>query len=217
MPQDGPILLVANEFLDALPIRQLVRGPNGWRERMVGLRGDAFAFVSGERDMTAAVPQMFADAEEGAILETCPASAAIMQEVAARLAQQGGAALFIDYGYMQPTTGSTFQAVRNHEKVSPFAAPGEADLTALVDFATLAQIAQNGGARHLGTATQGDWLRALGIEMRAESLARNAPQSASEIHAARDRLIADDQMGRLFKVMGLASPDWPDGAGFPPA
>ena len=213
--QDGPILLVANEFLDALPIRQLVRGPDGWRERMVGLDGDDFTFVMGGQNMDPAVPVDFRQAEEGAILETCPAAAAIMYEVAGRLVDQGGAALFIDYGHAELTTGSTFQAVANHTKVNPFAMPGDADLTALVDFATLARIAQSREARHIGTVTQGDWLKALGIETRAQNLAARAPQYARDITEAKDRLIADDQMGSLFKVMALAGTRWPGGVGFP--
>ena len=214
VPTDGPIMLVANEFLDALPVRQLVRTADGWRERLVGLDGEQFVFVAGTQPMDGAVPEEWADAVEGTILETSPASAAIVDEVAGRLADQRGAALFIDYGARESRTGSTLQAVRAHRKVDPFAAPGEADLTAHVDFATLARIAETRGARHLGTVTQGAWLRALGIDARVEALATHAPHRREEIIAARDRLVADDQMGALFKVMGLASPDWPDGAGF---
>jgi NADH dehydrogenase [ubiquinone] 1 alpha subcomplex assembly factor 7 len=215
VPQDGPVLIVANEFLDALPIRQLVRGPDGWRERMVGLQEGQFAFVHGGQNMDPAVPVEFHQAEEGTILETCPAAAAIMYEVAGRLVDQQGAALFIDYGHAELKAGSTFQAVKDHQKVSPFAAPGEADLTALVDFATLSRIALSRDARHVGTVTQGDWLRGLGIETRAKNLIAQAPQYEQEIGAAMDRLIADDQMGKLFKVMALASPHWQGGAGFP--
>lgn len=217
LPQEGPILLIANEFLDALPVRQLVRTPNGWRERMVGLSGDDFAFVAGGQPMDPAVPVELREAEEGTIIETCPAAAAILFEVAGRLDEQGGCALFIDYGHEATRTGSTLQAVRAHQKVDPFAAPGDADLTAHVDFATLARIAQSRDVRHLGTVTQGDWLRALGIETRAKSLADKAPQYQQEIHAALERLTADDQMGTLFKVMGLASDRWPGGVGFPDA
>lgn len=220
VPSDGPILLVANEFLDALPIRQLVRMASGWRERMVGLNahenGDSFIFVTGEQPMEAAVPDEWKNAAEGTIIETCPAAAATMFEVAGRLEQQGGAALFIDYGHTQLSAGSTFQAVRHHSKVDPFEAPGTADLTALVDFATLAQIAQSRGTRHIGTVTQGQWLRGLGIEARANHLAQQAPHLAQDIHTAMARLVADDQMGSLFKVMGLAGAGWPGGAAFAP-
>jgi NADH dehydrogenase [ubiquinone] 1 alpha subcomplex assembly factor 7 len=214
VPTDAPILLVANEFLDALPVRQLVRAEAGWRERMVGWENGCFLPVVGPRPMDAAVPEALRDAAMGTIVETCPAAAAVVGEVAARLAAQGGAALFVDYGHAAFRAGSTLQAVRQHRKVDPFADPGEADLTALVDFATLAEVAQARGARWLGTAEQGAWLRALGIDARAQALAQAAPAQAEAIVAARDRLVAPDQMGRLFKVMGLAAPTWPDGAGF---
>ncbi len=214
LPALGPLLIVANEFLDALPVRQLVRTAEGWRERMVGHDGKGFAFVSGSQPMDAALPGEFRDAPEGAIVETCPAAAATLYEVAGRLAAQGGAALFIDYGSDRPELGSTLQAVRAHRKLDPFAAPGEADLTAHVDFAALARIAQSRGARWLGTVTQGHFLRALGIETRATSLAAFAPGHAEAIFAARDRLIGEGQMGALFKVMGLAAASWPDAAGF---
>jgi NADH dehydrogenase [ubiquinone] 1 alpha subcomplex assembly factor 7 len=214
VPRDGPMLLVANEFLDALPVRQLVRVADGWRERMVGLDGERFVFVAGGQPMDAAVPAEWRDAPEGAIIETCPAAAAILYEITTRLAEQGGAALVIDYGHAEFRTGSSLQAVARHRKVDPLALPGEADLTAHVDFATLARIAEAQQVRWLGTQTQGAWLRRLGIEARAEALAARAPHYREELMAARDRLTADDQMGALFKVMGLAAPGWPDGAGF---
>lgn len=214
LPTDKPLLIVANEFLDALPVRQLVRTASGWRERMVGLDADgAFIPVAGTRPIDMAVPERFSDAGEGAIVEASPAAATIVQEVAGRLAAQGGAALFIDYGYVEPQLGSTLQAVRAHRKVDVFAEPGEADLTAHVDFATLAEVAQQAGARWLGTSTQGQWLAALGIGARAGSLARAAPHAAEAIEEATIRLTAPAEMGTLFKVMGLAAPGWPDGAG----
>ncbi len=215
VPLDRPILLVANEFLDALPVRQLVRTAAGWREVTVDIAEDgSFALAAGDRPMDAAVPEARRGAEEGTLIETCPAATATLFEVAGRLARHGGAALFIDYGHAAPRTGSTLQAVRAHRKVEPLAEPGEADLTAHVDFAILADVARSREARWLGTAEQGAWLRALGIDARAEVLARVAPDRAGDILAARDRLVAPDQMGRLFKVMGLAAPGWPDGAGF---
>lgn len=214
LPVDAPMVFVANEFLDALPVRQLVKTEQGWRERMVGLEGERFVFVAGGGSMDGAVPADWRDAAPGTILETCPAAAATVYEVAGRLAEQGGAALFIDYGHAKLQAGSTLQAVREHEKVDPFAAPGQADLTALVDFETLARVAQSRDITHLGTISQGAWLRALGIEARAQALSAKAPHYAAEIHAAMQRLIAPDQMGELFKVMGFTSPRWPGGAGF---
>ena len=214
VPMDGPMLLVANEFLDALPLRQLIRTSGGWREVVVGVEGERFVCLPGARPMDAAVPQSRRGAPEGTLIETCPAAAAVLYETAGRLTDQGGAALFIDYGHIEERTGSTFQAVRAHRKVDPFAEPGEADLTAHVDFATLAQVAQSRDARWLGTVTQGNWLRALGIEGRAEALSQFAPQHREALHSAMHRLTDDDQMGELFKVMGLAAPGWPEGVGF---
>lgn len=214
VPMTGPVMLVANEFLDALPVRQLLRTPDGWRERMVGLVDGRLAPVAGSAPMDAAVPEARRGLPEGTLLETCPAAAAVVYEVAGRLVDQGGAALFIDYGHAEPRTGSTLQAVRAHSSVDPFALPGEADLTAHVDFAALATIAQSRGCKWMGTLEQGRFLRELGIEARTEALAFKAPQHASALAAARDRLIGEGQMGALFKVMALAAPGWPDGVGF---
>ena len=215
VPLSGPILLVANEFFDALPVRQLVKMADGWRERMIATDATGgFVFVSGRQPMDAAVPEARRGAAEGTVIETCPGAAAIMFELAGRLADQGGAALAIDYGHGEPRDGSTLQAVARHRKVDPFADPGMADLTAHVDFAALAQIARSRGARWLGTVTQRRWLQALGIDARAEALAGFAPQHRAALFAARDRLTAPGQMGELFKVMGVVAPGWPDGVGF---
>ncbi|MBO9498126.1 MAG: SAM-dependent methyltransferase [Novosphingobium sp.] len=214
LPADGPLLLVANEFLDALPVRQLLKTAHGWRELLVATEGERFVCTPGDRPMDAALPEALRDAPEDTLIETGPAAAAIVEDVAALLAVQGGAALFVDYGHDAPRTGSTLQAVRAHRKVDVFADPGEADLTAHVDFATLAPLAQARGARWLGTVPQGAWLRALGIEMRAEALSQAAPEQREAVMAAKHRLIGEEQMGALFKVMGLAAPEWPDGAGF---
>lgn len=214
IPAYGPVLIVANEFLDALPVRQLVKTADGWRERMVVPEGDRFACIAGPQSMDPAVPEARRHAPDGTIYELCPGAAATVYEVAGRLKDQGGAALFIDYGHDTPRDGSTLQAVRAHLKVDPFINPGEADLTAHVDFSALAPIAESRGVRWLGTVPQGRWLRELGIEARAAALAQAAPQHASAIAVAKDRLISEGQMGLLFKVMGLAAPGWPGGAGF---
>ncbi|WP_434781426.1 class I SAM-dependent methyltransferase [Aurantiacibacter hainanensis] len=215
VPENGPILLVANEFLDALPVRQLVKTQAGWREIMVGVDGEgAFVETPGRQPMDSAVPEDRRDDPPGTVIETSPASATVMQEVAGRLARQGGAALFIDYGYTHGRSGSTLQAVKDHTRIGVFDAPGDADLTAHVDFAQMEQVARSQGCKVLGTVTQGQFLTSLGIHARADALARSAPQHGETLVRARDRLIAPDQMGELFKVMGLTGPDWPDGAGF---
>ena len=214
IPQNAPLLLLANEFFDALPVRQLVRIENGWRERMVGLdEEEAFRFVAGDQPVDSAVPGHLADAPTGTIIETCPAGAAVIGEIARRLATQGGAALLIDYGHLVPRTGSTLQAIAQHRKVDPLADPGTADLTCHVDFAALADAASIDGVRMLGSATQGQWLTALGIDARAAALSKAAPERTHAIEADRTRLVAPDAMGYLFKVVAFAGADWPDGAG----
>ena len=214
VPREGPLLIVANEFLDALPVRQVVRAEQGWRERVVVHNGERFMPVAGARPMDTAVPAALVDSPVGTILETCPAASGMAFEIATRLKAQSGAALFIDYGYGTPQTGSTLQAVRAHQKVDPFADPGLADLTALVDFAQLKQIALAGDVDCLGPMGQGDWLMALGIGERAATLARTDPGQAQALMDALDRLVSPDQMGTLFKVLAYRGPGWPQGEGF---
>lgn len=214
LPADRPLLVVANEFFDALPLRQLVRTARGWRERMVGLNGERLVPVSGDRPMDAAVPSSLADAAVGAILETNPAATAIMRALAQRVAAQGGAILAIDYGYEQLAHGSTFQALARHAMADPFAAPGMADLTAHVDFGALASAATGGGLRVDGIAGQGAFLMALGMGQRAAALAARNPGAGAAIHTALTRLTAPDAMGSLFKAIAAISPAWPQSAGF---
>lgn len=216
IPVEGPILLVANEFLDALPVRQLVQTAEGWREVMVGVDDSGeFIELAGQQPMDSAVPEARRNAPPGTVIETSPACASILFEVAGRLVEQDGVALFIDYGFLRGDGGASVQAVRGHQKVGVFDAPGEADISAHVDFAQMEQIARSRGCQVLGTVTQGDWLGSLGIADRAEALSEFAPQHRDALMRARDRLTAPDQMGELFKVMGLAAPDWPDAVGFP--
>ena len=128
--------------------------------------------------------------------------------------RQGGVLLIIDYGHARSGSGDTFQAVRAHAFTDPWIDPGECDLTAHVDFEALAGVAQADGIQVHGPVEQGTWLRAIGIDLRAEALVRAAPDRAVEVKAARDRLVEQDQMGSLFKVMALAAPGWPVPAGF---
>ncbi len=214
IPSQGSLLIVANEFLDALPVRQLVKTAEGWRERVVDFQHGMFLPVAGSAPMDAAVPQLYRKADVGSILETCPGAAAVVYEIAGRLTAQGGVALMIDYGHAEPRFGSSLQAVRNHARIDPFAEPGSADLTAHVDFSALRLIAESREAVWLGTVEQGPFLRALGIEARAEQLINAAPHHADDVTASMARLINEGQMGALFKVMGLSAPDWPVAAGF---
>jgi len=214
LPENLPLLVVANEFFDALPVRQLIATPHGWRERLVTLGAEGFVPVAGAQAMDAAIPAALRDSPEGTIVETSPAAAAVAAEIAARLADQGGAALFIDYGHAGPAAGDTLQAVRNHGYADPFADPGERDLTAHVDFTALAGEGRAAGLKVFGPLAQGEWLNGLGLAARAASLAKAAPHRAHEITAARDRLSKPAEMGQVFKVLAFVAADWPVPEGF---
>jgi NADH dehydrogenase [ubiquinone] 1 alpha subcomplex assembly factor 7 len=199
----GPLLLVANEFFDALPIRQFVRTREGWHEHVVGLDRDSrFVFGIGSARLDGAP-----EAPEGAMLELRPAADAIVAEAARRIVDHGGAALLVDYGHAETAFGDTLQAMRGHVYADPLEAPGETDLTAHVDFAALGRAARAQGAAAHGPMPQGEFLTALGIRQRAERLAASADEAGREsVRAALDRLTAPDQMGTLFKVMAITRP-----------
>jgi len=216
---DGPLVAIANEFLDALPIHQLVRTEEGWRERMVTLdetgRQLAFAVAAEETKFSKEVPLRFANAPIGSIFELSPHAVSIALRLAMRLARGGGAALFVDYGHFLSACGDTLQAVRNHQRHDPLTDPGTADLTAHVDFGMLADVLTAGGAAVHGPVTQGSFLRALGIEKRAEMLiGRATAAQANDIRIAIARLTAGDQMGMLFKVLAATSPGLAPPPGF---
>jgi NADH dehydrogenase [ubiquinone] 1 alpha subcomplex assembly factor 7 len=211
IPDDAPLFLVANEFFDALPIRQYVKATRGWHERRIGADGDKLVFaLAPDPTPGPAGP----DAPEGAVFETSPAARAIVTETATRIAHSGGMALIIDYGPAQPGLGDTFQAVKAHAYTDPLAEPGEADLTAHVDFAMLADAARAAGARAHGPVTQEAFLESLGIAARAAALSRAAPDQTADIKAVIDRLTGKEQMGWLFKVLALSDSTRPP-SGFP--
>lgn len=216
----GPALIVANEFLDALPVHQLVLTGACWRERLVGL-GDAgeplrFTLATGASPLEAAIPeQVRAAARPGDVAEICPAAIEHAQAIGHRLAAQGGAALIVDYGHERSAPGDTLQALRAHERHDPLCDAGEADLTAHVDFARVAAAARQAGAAVHGPITQRDLLTRLGIEARTERLARNATAAqARNIRSACHRLIAPDEMGTLFKALSLTPKSAPEPPGF---
>jgi SAM-dependent MidA family methyltransferase len=213
LPDDRPLLIVANEFFDALPIRQLVRAADGWRERLVACQDTLFLPIAGPPVPDTVIPEPLRDAAPGSVLEVSPAAVAVTRAIAGRLVAQGGALLVIDYGHEGPALGDTFQAVRGHARANPFEAPGEQDLSAHVDFTTLAAAAQTVGAVAWGPIEQGEWLVRLGIDARAAALARATPAQADAIAAARMRLVNADQMGTLFKVLAVTAPGWPQPEG----
>lgn len=214
LPDDRPLLIVANEFFDALPVYQMVKSADGWRERRVACQDVLFLPVAGKRVPKDVIAPDLRDAPAGSVVETSPASVAIARALAARLARQGGAALIVDYGYDGPALGETLQAVKGHGFANPFEAPGEHDLTAHVDFATLASIAQLSGARIHGPVSQGEFLGALGLAGRAAMLARANPEQGDVLAGAHHRLTSPSEMGSLFRAMAFVAPDWPPPAGF---
>ena len=188
-----PLLLVANEFLDALPVRQLVGGV----ERRVMVAAGGLAFDRG-----------------GEIVENSPARDEAISAIATCLADRGGAAIVIDYGHERTAAGDTLQAVRGHRFAPALDRPGEQDLTAHVDFEAVARAAGNAGAAVTQVVEQGEWLIRLGIHARAKALARANPERTADVEAALHRLTSAEGMGRLFKVVALHSPEWAAPAGF---
>lgn len=216
LPAQGPLLVVANEFFDALPVRQCVRVDGQWRERVVVAREEAgrFLAVPGYRRIESGLPPIAAEAEDGAIIESPIAGAEIAYALAQRIAKQGGCAVLVDYGYEGPALGDTLQAVKRHAFADPFAEPGEVDLTTHVDFTVLGNMARQAGLRVHGPVGQGDFLTQLGIGARAAQLTAAQPDRAEEVGMALRRLTHADQMGTLFKAMAWTHPDWADPAGF---
>jgi NADH dehydrogenase [ubiquinone] 1 alpha subcomplex assembly factor 7 len=207
VPTDAPLIILANEFLDCLPIDQAVLTPKGWTPRRIGVDGAgrlAFQPPRSRAPGTRAID---------AVIEWSDALTRFGRGVGEAIAAAGGAALFIDYGRDGPGRGDTLQAVRRHTKESPLAHPGAADLTAHVDFPAFLRAAQAAGARTAPVRSQGDFLRAVGVEARAAVLVRSRPDKAGLIGRQLARLTAPDQMGDLFKAACLHSPG-PVPAGF---
>jgi NADH dehydrogenase [ubiquinone] 1 alpha subcomplex assembly factor 7 len=208
----GPLLLVANEFFDALPIDQYIFTAGAWHERRVGLKDEDFVFTVGPP-----ADRVFPPGRDGDIREEAPAAHAILRQIATRLATFGGAALIIDYGPAQGETGDSLQAMRGHARHDPLREPGSADLTAHVDFAALAAAARQAGAKVFGPVEQGPFLETLGIAHRAAVLTKSSPEQAGKIGLAVKRLIAPTEMGTLFKALALTGPQQPTPPGFPEA
>ncbi len=202
VPGGEPLILIANELLDCLPARQFVRTAAGWAEQVVGLDAEgglAFGLVPAAADLP--------DAREGSICEVSASQEALGAALGARLTQDGGAALLIDYGRDRPGFGDTLQALVRHERVDPLTCPGEADLTIHADFPAVRAAAERAGA---GSAilTQGAFLARLGIGERAETLLRARPDRSDVIGRQLNRLVSANQMGELFKACCLYSPGW---------
>ncbi len=206
----GPSLIIGNEFLDCLPIRQFLRDEDGWREKLVGLdEGEQLTF-----GLSSAMPGPETDDDIGAVREIAPSLESVIYEIERRLHEAPSRALLIDYGYVRPEGADTLQALKAHAKVDPLDAPGEADLTAHVDFARVAQLALDAGLDVSGPVTQAQFLRGLGVEVRANALAQANPSHAERVARELRRLTHNDEMGALFKAICLSSPNLPTPAGF---
>jgi len=211
---EAPLFFVANEFFDALPIRQFERVGALWAERQVGLADGALAPGLAPPTAYEALETRLADTRPGDIVETCPAAPGIVAEIAGRIARHGGVALIIDYGHWR-SLGDTFQALKDHAPCDPFASPGEADLTAHVAFEPLAQAARSAGTAASAMTPQGVMLERLGITGRAQALARSLGGEALESHvAAHRRLTHPEEMGQLFQTLALYPPTAPLPPGF---
>ena len=191
----APLLLAANEFLDALPIRQWVGGA----ERGIALEGDGLSFTG-----------------EGEVREDSPAREAAAAAIARHLGSHGGIALVVDYGHSRSAPGDTLQAVKGHGFADPLDNPGEQDLTAHVDFEAIAHATKISGVIVSGPVSQGDWLQRLGIGKRAQSLIASNPDRRHDVEQAMHRLCDREEMGELFKVMAIRSAGWPEPAGYAP-
>lgn len=206
----GAAIVIANEFLDCLPVRQLVFDATAgrWRERMVCFEEGAFRFAAGG-EVSPGDLRLLEPVEDGAIIELRPGAGGLIRRLAARAPL---AALIIDYGYSRPSLGDTLQAVRKHRFAGAFEAPGESDLTAHVDFAGLGRAAEEAGLKAFGPMPMGEWLLRLGLEARAaQLLARASGEEAADLTSRIRRLVDPAQMGALFKVLALT-----DGASAPP-
>ncbi len=215
VPADAPAFVIANEFFDALPVRQFIRSGGRWHERKIALDQDRFHFVQyPEPSSQQLMPARLHDAEDGEVFEFSADAQHIAGDIAARIVKTGGAALIVDYGHARSGFADTFQALRRHRFADPLEQPGEADLTFHVDFEVLAGAAKAKNADVFGPVTQGRFLTALGIRQRSEILKRSAPAYAQLIDSGVERLIGDTQMGQLFKMLAITTPDSSPPPGF---
>ena len=202
---DAPIILIANEVLDCLPARQFLRTDTGWAERRVGLDDDD-GLTFGLTAPSAGFIKPAFNMEPGQIFEISEQQAAFGRDLGALIGEASGAALLIDYGRDRPGPGDTLQALKRHEKVDPLSTPGEADLTQWADFPVVLEAAVRSGADVTGCRGQGDFLRTLGVETRAQRLMQSRPDAAPVIERQLQRLTAPDQMGDLFKAACVFAP-----------
>ncbi|WP_253609795.1 MULTISPECIES: class I SAM-dependent methyltransferase [unclassified Bradyrhizobium] len=208
---EGPAVILANEYFDVLPIHQMVRRETGWHERTVGMDANGNLYFAPAPEPTphfeVLLPSLVRAAPLGAVFEWRPDNE--IMKLATRLRDQDGAALIIDYGHLRSDAGDTFQAIARHSFADPLKNPGQADVTAHVDFQAMARAAEDVGARVHGPATQGDFLKRLGVEARAAGLmAKASPEVSADVAGALKRLTDSGRggMGSMFKVMAISDP-----------
>lgn len=208
---EGPAVILANEYFDVLPIHQMVRRESGWHERTVGMDANGNLYFAPAPEPTPhfeiLLPPLVRAAPLGAVFEWRPDNE--IMKLATRVRDHDGAALIIDYGHLRSDAGDTFQAIARHSFADPLKNPGQADVTAHVDFQALARAAEDVGARVHGPATQGDFLKRLGVEARAAGLmAKASPEMSADIAGALKRLTDSGRggMGSMFKVMAVSDP-----------
>jgi SAM-dependent MidA family methyltransferase len=213
---ERPLLVIANEFFDALPIRQFQyipspqrgegQGEGEWRERLIDVNDEQLTFITSAKAAIHAAPDSRFRGNDGDIIESCEPAREIITLLARHIATHQGIALIVDYGYAGGGKGDTLQAMRKHQYFEPLSKPGSADLTAHVDFAALADAATQAGARVFGPEAQGRFLMKIGAGQRVQKLVASASeeQSASLI-SGLERLASPDQMGELFKILAVAS------------
>jgi SAM-dependent MidA family methyltransferase len=213
---DRPIFLLANEFFDALPIRQFVKTPRGWCERMIALdpAGELAFALSPVSAPDVLIPPSRSAALDGGVYELSVPSGSLVEEISHVIARQGGGALIVDYGYDEPGFSETLQAVADHTFANILDSPGESDLSAHVDFMALAAATREAGAAAFGPVTQGAFLQNLGIVQRVERLIANQRQDDPSLRSGVDRLINPEQMGMLFKALAILPKTVPMPPGF---
>jgi NADH dehydrogenase [ubiquinone] 1 alpha subcomplex assembly factor 7 len=204
IPAEGPLFLIANEFFDALPFHQFVKSERGWHERMVTNDGENLRFaLTPDIVPLSVIPARVRDAAPGSVIEVNLGATELVRRIASRIAENGGVALIIDYGHVTTAVGDTLQAMKDNAFADPLAEPGEADITAHVDFEALATAASEGEALTPIIPVQGEFLEALGIHARANRLKRDNPERIAEIDSAVDRLTNPKQMGTMFKALAI--------------
>ncbi len=213
---DGPTIIVGNEFFDALPIHQFEKQNGSWLERCIHTDGEELQVVLTQPSgQVALIPSHMKNGPDGSVAEVCPAALAVTGDIASRLKEHTGSALFLDYGYMKSTYGDTFQALKAHKFTDPLSDPGSADLTAHVAFDQIALCAKQLSCNTYGPSTQGGFLMALGIGERAQQLASLVSQDDQQrLLTELKRLTSPDEMGTLFKVLAIQNEELAPPPGF---